>query len=176
MTGFRGLIRNRIIWAATAAFGVYWILAAIIPNDEWLAFLRSLLLIVSLAVAIAYSRPVLFALAHHQYDRVIHLTLGITLGWIATLLSSLWGLIWRISGQPAWMLNNDIVGAFFWLQFLAAVLHLTAPGAVDGKVPTRSWLLVGVTIAGGLGMAIYLAGKSADLRLVIDAIEPFIPH
>jgi len=32
------------------------------------------------------------------------------------------------------------------LSFMGGVLHLTAPGAVDGYVPRRNWIVLGITM------------------------------
>jgi hypothetical protein len=77
---------------------------------------------------------------------------GVTLSWFGSLLvfAVLW--TWRELGQPSEIADHWL-GAFGrWLIVIGGGLHLAAAGAVDGRMPPRSYLHVGAWTAVGLAM------------------------
>lgn len=87
-------------------------------------------------------------LMQRPMDGGSQLLLGILCVWFAEIAISLWSLIWRLSDQ-SWMLDSPILAALLYLKIIGGTLHVTAPRAVDGRVPRRSWimLLIGATLA-----------------------------
>ena len=148
------ILLSRTLWCAAALFALYWLAAGLIPNAPLMEGLHAIRISICLVVVVAYAPVCLDSLARERIGRVEQLSLGIVIGWGATLLSGIWSLLWRLAGQPAWMVNSDLNGFFIWVTILGAVLHVTAPGAVDGTVPRRTWILTGCAFGiGALGAA-----------------------
>lgn len=173
MTALR-IVRSRTLWSALALFALYWPVAWAVPNGPLLEALHTIRIAICLMVVVAYAPICLEALARDRIDRVCQLSLGITIGWGAALLSGLWLLLWRLAGQPAWMLNSDLYGFFIWVAILGAVLHVTAPGAVDGVVPRRTWILTGAAFGAGALAAVALLVLRPDIRRVVEHLEPWL--
>lgn len=141
---------SRTVKIAAALFAAYFAVAAFVPFKPLIEILNWGLIGVAGAVTIAYAPVAWRALAAERIDQVQQLTLGICLTWIAAIMMRLWAVAWRATGSPDWMLNSKVVGFFVYAAILGGVLHLTAPGAVDGRVPRRNWVTLGVAIGAAL--------------------------
>lgn len=115
--------------------------------------LTYVLIPVSVAVAIKYLAAYLAELREGRSGRSAHLVGGISYTWIADATASIWAVAAYITGWD-WMRNHTVVGIYILLLILGGVLHLTAPRGSDGRIPTRAWWILGITIVGGfiLGM------------------------
>lgn len=154
----RRLATSRTLWVAIACIGSFWLVSAFLPFVTMMEFLNGVALAVAIAVTIAYAPVWVEALTQDRPDRVGQLTLGIGCTWGAFILSRMWSISWRGSGQPDWMENSPVVGFFVYMTILGGILHLTAPGAIDGDVPRRNWILIGITIGGGLVLGLAFLG------------------
>ena len=170
----RSILRSRTLWSAAALFALYWLAAHLIPNGPLMEGLHTVRIAICLVVVVAYAPVCLEALAGGRIGRVEQLSLGITIGWGATLLAGVWSLLWRLAGQPAWMVNSDLNGFFLWVTILGAVLHVTAPGAVDGTVPRRTWILTGLAFGAGALAAAALLARRPDMAAIMDGLAPWI--
>ena len=168
------ILRSRTLWTALALFALYWIAAGLVPNGPLMEALHTIRIAICLVVVTAYAPVCLEALAQDRIGRVEQLSLGITIGWGATLCGGLWSLLWRLAGQPAWMVNSDLNGFFLWVAILGAVLHVTAPGAVDGIVPRRTWILTGLAFGGGALAAGVLLARRPDVAVLVEGLAPWL--
>jgi hypothetical protein len=70
--------------------------------------------------------------------------------------SGLWSLLWRVAGQPAWMINSDVQGAILACFVVGLTVLLSAPGIKEGRVPSEGrwrvavWWTIAIAIVGGL--------------------------
>lgn len=174
MSALAGLRRSRTLATATALFALYWGAAALIPNGPLMEGLQSLRVAVGVAVTAAYGSVCLEALLAPRPDRVQQLTLGIALAWAAAVFAGCWSLLWRLAGQPSWMLNAGIDGFWIWLQILGGVLHITAPGTADGGTPARSWLLLAAGVGAGALAGAALAALEPDVTPLVEALHRFV--
>lgn len=148
------LIRSFLFWAAVIACLSYWPVATALPYYERHIVLNALRLCVAAAVVVAYAPVWAEALLTSRMDRVQQLSLGIGCTWMAVIGSGIWAGVWLLSGQPGWMLEHPINGFWHWLTVIGGILHVTAPRALDGRVPMRSWLLAGIAIGTALLLVI----------------------
>lgn len=140
-------MKRPVIWTATGLYLIFLMGAWLVPNRALMESLRAFLLAISVAVVVAYARPALQAVfAARRPDLVEQLTLGIALAWGTTVIQSGWYMMWRLAGQPPWMVNNDFNALLLYSLCLAACLHITAPGAVDGVIPRRNMIVLGVAV------------------------------
>jgi hypothetical protein len=152
---------------------VFWIVAWFLPNNTLMETLRLVQISVGLAVVTSYAPIALGAIwSKYKPDRLQQLGMGIALGFLALVLQGAWTLLWRLSSQPYWMANADIVGFFAWMSILAGTLHITAPGAIDGTVPKRNWILLGISIGVGFLSTGLIIFYSPDFHLVADWLRP----
>lgn len=147
------ILRSRVVWAAVLIFSLFSILMWIVPNSPLMEVMHSLRGWVALAVVVAYTPICLEAVRLEKIDRIHQLSLGIWMGWMATLILSVWSLLWRLAGKPIWMTESDINAFALMMSTMGATLHITAPGAVGGIVPRRNWIMLGLAFAAGAAFA-----------------------
>ena len=80
-------------------------------------------------------------------DRTEALCLGIQATWFSRACVGAWSLFWRYEGQPLWLINNDLVAYFNYLNILGALMHLAAPGAIKDHIPATRWVKIGALVA-----------------------------
>ena len=153
----RSLIRSRLTRTAVVLVAAYWIAAFFVPAPLVIVGFSYILIAIAVAVTVAYLPSVVQALAEDRLDRVAQLTIGIVLSWMAIIMARGWGNAIRILDQD-WMRNSPIVGFYLFISILAGVLHITAPGVINGKVPQRNWIILGCAIGAGSLVAGVLIG------------------
>lgn len=168
------ILRSRTLWAALALFALYWALARLVPSGPLMEGLHAVRVALCLVVVAAYAPVCLEALASGRIGRVEQLSLGITLGWGATLCGGLWSLLWRLAGRPGWMVDSSLDGFLLWVVTLSAVLHVTAPGAVDGTVPRRAWIVTGLALGAGALAAAVLLVRRPDVAGLVEFLRPWV--
>lgn len=168
------MLRNRVLLTALALFGAYWIAARFVHVHYLIEALRILQVSVAVAVVISYMGPALDAVRSERVNLVQQLSLGISLGFLSLALTGGWFTLWRLAGQPQWMPNSDINGFFIWLSILAGALHLTAPGAIDGRIPPRNWVWLGAAVGGAVLLFLIFLAQQPDLAWFAKALEPWL--
>jgi len=99
-------------------------------------------------VCVAYLPPVLQIIVDlRPLDRADVLALGIFFSALSTVVIRTWSIVWRLLGQPRWLLETDIVSYALYTSVIAAVCHLAAPGGVNDRVPQRRWVNIGAWVA-----------------------------
>lgn len=147
------LKRWRVWWSAIVFVLIYVFLAWVMPQRAMMQFLNILVLSISVAVVATYAPAWMDTLRKHSLDGPDALSLGIGCTWTAEIGQRIWSIIWRGLDQPDWMTNSPILPFFLALTVMGGVQHITAPGAVNGIVPKRSWIVLGCS----LGVATLLA-------------------
>ena len=147
----RALVRSRIVRTALALVAAYWMAAFFMPAVLLIQTLNYVLIAVAFAVTVAYLPDVLYAIRMDRIDRVAQLSLGIALSWTAVIINRSWVAAIRIA-DTEWMRTSPVIGFYIFLSVLAGVLHITAPGAIDGDIPRRNQIILGLAI--GLGVLI----------------------
>ena len=95
--------------------------------------------------------------------RYTHLALGIFLGWFAIVMNRTWVGLIRMYPLEMEMRQSYFIAFYVWTAIVAAFFHLTAPGAIDGRVPTSNWIKIGFAMMFGviLGAAVtYVLSRS----------------
>jgi hypothetical protein len=128
----------------------------------------------SVAVVVAYGDGAFRALFARHPDKFAMLTLGIVVSWASTAISSTWSILWRLSGQPSWWVNSYPNSFGLYIALSAAVLHITAPGAVDGRIPKRLMIHLGLIAGLITALAITVVIARPDLSSVINAFRPWV--
>lgn len=84
---------------------------------------------------------------------------GVCLTWASALERRIIDtLYWKTIAPPIYGVGEDLVLTFLAQQVLftatlGGLMHVCAPGALDGKVPDRNWALVGMAV--GVSVAVW---------------------
>jgi hypothetical protein len=62
----------------------------------------------------------------------------------------MFSVIFRLAGMPMWFTNIDANSLWILMSAISGVLHIVAPSAVDGVVPRRNRIVLGM----GTGVAV----------------------
>jgi hypothetical protein len=116
---------------------------------------------VSLMVVIVYGVSLWHFLRERSGAGIHGLTLGIFLAFAADLFGGVYGLVWRWYGQPAEWANGAAWLFPSFLTVIAAIHHIAAPGVLDGRVPRRNIILIGIAF----GLSGVVAGVVIGLQI-----------
>lgn len=116
--------------------------------------------ILSLIVCVMYAWSIKTVWSDRIPDASHALIMGICLAFGADAFGSLMSIIWRWQGMP-----QDWRGLAVWyfpsfVTSIAAIMHITAPGAIQGRIPKRNVAVVSVAI-----------GLSALVALIIIGLQ-----
>lgn len=145
----------RVAHSALAALGVFLLAMLFVPQKTVMQFLNMATLSVAVAIVITYAPVWGRTLTKARLDGGDALSLGIGCTWLAEIGQRIWSIIWRGLDQPGWMTDSYVLPLLLTLNFLGGVQHITAPGAVDGIVPRRNWIVLGAAV--GVSLFLFLA-------------------
>lgn len=128
----------------------------------------------SVAVCIAFLPSVIDAVwGPKPVDSAAFMVAGVFLAWESNALRSVWSMVWRALGAPAWLADTDFTGYVLFVLGYGAVLHLLAPGAIGESVPRARWVKVGAWAGVGVLAAISFAHRDAMVGF-LERLHP--PH
>jgi hypothetical protein len=168
-------LTSRVTWTAFVLLGAYFVATAYIPvpNSTIYEVLHTLRVSAGLAVWVAYCEAALQAVRMSRPDHIRQLALGIVATQTGIVGAAIWGLLWRLGGKPDWMLESSMNGVWWWITILGSVLHITAPGAINGSIPTPNKIRLGIAIGTAVGAAMLIMVLRPDLRPIVDMMEPW---
>jgi hypothetical protein len=111
---------------------------------------------------VAYAPIVWRALLEEMPTRGQVLAVGIFLTQAASFIARVVSLGYRSLGWRD-VVNTDLVSLFVYLTIIGALCHLNAPEVVDGAVPTRQWVRIGMIF--GLGIFLVALFVAAPIWL-----------
>lgn len=145
----------RVAHSAALAMLVYTAAALSLPHRVLMQILNIGTLSIAVAIVITYAPAWAATLRKERMDGADALSLGIGCTWLAEIGQRLWSIIWRGLDQPGWMTESYVLPLLLTLNFLGGVQHITAPGAVDGIIPRRNWIVLGSAV--GAATFVFLA-------------------
>jgi hypothetical protein len=157
-----------------AAFLIFYISTQFLNPGPIVEMVRVASIPLSVAVVVAYGDGAFRAMFARHPDKFAMLTLGIVVSWASVALTSTWSVLWRLSGQPAWWVNSYPNSFGLYIALAAAVLHITAPGAVDGRIPKKLMIHLGLIAAIVTSLAIAVVIARPDLSSVINSLRPYV--
>lgn len=147
------LLKNPSLLWLVLPLAAFWIVAPFVDADILIAVMNWAVVAVAAAVCVAFAPIVVESLKTGTVPRYAHFGTGIFLAWLSVLMARSWiGLI-RALDAPS-MAQSKFVAFYVYTAIIAGVFHLTAPGAVGNMIPTRQWIVVGVSV--GIGIMIGL--------------------
>lgn len=146
---------NRTIWWLIMPLVLFGLQVALFPATFLIKWLSWILAVISIAVVVTYLEAVWSGLRHRgPMPRYTHLALGIFLGWLAIVENRTWVGLIRMFPLDMEMRQSYFIAFYVWTSIVAAFFHLTAPRALDGRVPTANWIKIGVAVAIGVFLGI----------------------
>lgn len=163
------------IWMTVLVLGIgYVIINAFVPNSDMNIAIGVLQASAATMVVYIYGRDAWSALWTKNPKRTDFLIVGIVLAWLSTDGQAILAVLFRLAGMPQWFVNSEIYAPIRLLSVVAAVLHVSAPGAVDGVVPRRNRLAMGFGLAGAVLLVLGLLWSRPDIGPWIERTRPYI--
>lgn len=156
MTLVKRFVSSRHVWAFAGLYTAFWASAAFTTYVQLNVLIQCVTMGVSVAVLTAYGKFAFEAITERRPSREDHLLLGITLAWLGVFLRASFVLAWRanlLGPPPTEVLESDWITSFNFMIFLGGVLHVTAPGSLDGRIPRRNLIILGAAIGAGVALA-----------------------
>lgn len=119
-----------------------------VPNADLILATRTLAVGFYTAVLYFYGPDAWRALTSPKPKRSDFLIVGIWVSFASHDAQSLYSILYRLAPSQ-WLLNSEVVSPIVLLAVIGAILHNSAPGAVDGTVPRRNRVALGI----GIGIA-----------------------
>jgi hypothetical protein len=149
----------------------YWILCLLFPADFLIRWLSWILVVVAAGVCSTYAISVWHGLTNSgPMPRYTHLALGIFIGWLSIVMNRSWAGMIRLYPLEMWMRESYFISFYVWTSIMAAVFHMTAPGAINGVVPTANWIKIGIAVMVGimLGVLVGVAIAGMGQAAIVD--------
>jgi hypothetical protein len=150
--------RSGVLWLTMLVMLAFAPFALFVPQEHLFAVLNSIAFSVSLAVVIAYGYGFYLSLTTDRRVGGHLLILGLSFGWLSSSARHLYMWIWRYNGEPIEWINDPWLGIIPWIAIYGACLHLAARNAPVNNVPSRNLVIIGISIAFGLIVALLVIG------------------
>lgn len=151
------LKKSWLVWSLAALYSVL-IIAAQIFNELTLQdIINAMSLAAWTGALVAYSRHAIVGLREMNPTKPMVLAVGICLSGFAAVLGSL-AQLYALNFDGQWIYGTDLVSWVRWTQMCAAICHMAAPQAIEGKIPTKAMVKIGVITAAGVLMLLALWG------------------
>ncbi len=166
------MVRSRF-WQTSAALFLVFVVSAAFTRTEALRYNG---LFLNLAVAITFGREAWRVSLKRRQDASDYLILGVFVSWATSGVQAAWLLLWRLGGQPSWMVNSDFNASFFAALAFAAALHLLTSNAINGEVPKGKTIIIALIVSAGLLAATLSIGMSPKVGGLLDWLRPRIQY
>lgn len=172
----RIVFRARMTWVMFAIIVLYLESAHILTSAQSAEVWRSLQISLSAMVCVAYARRAgrCFTVVGRWPERIELISLGIVLSWASVFCNGAWGVFWRLSGQPEWMVNNYLYQSWVMFNCIAAGLHILAPNLLGQGVPVLDRVRLGAAFGAAMALIAILAVARPDLRPYADILKEFV--
>lgn len=152
------LLRAHMAWTVVIAVMILIVAAHFISRAVLLQVMNTVTLPISIAIIIIYAPAWLLTLRKRGWslDGAEALSLGVGCCWLAAAGMRLYSLIWNAFDAPAWLNDGYILPALLWLNVIGGTLHITAPGAIRGELPTRNLIYLGCAVGSAVLLGLVL--------------------
>lgn len=146
-----------IRWLALP-FLLFFILALIFPAVFLIKWLSWILVVVAVGVVSTYIVAVWNGLLRSgPMPQYTHLAIGIFLAWTGVVMTRTWSGVIRLYPLETWMRESYFIAFYIWTTLMAGIFHMTAPGAIDGVVPTMNWIKIGIAVMIGILLGVVIS-------------------
>src|SRR4051812_21013233 len=154
---------------------IYIVIAFLAPGRPLAGSLRIVQMSLAVAVVYAYwanAKKCFITPTWPAPENLI--ALGIVLSWLSIFINGVWSILWRLSHQPAWMVNNDLYSSWVVLNVIAATLHVVAANMVGFGVPRADRLRLGLAWAFSLVLIAALVWFRPDMTAFTDQLRGWV--
>ncbi|KAA0117911.1 hypothetical protein CIW48_27310 [Methylobacterium sp. P1-11] len=163
--------RSLTLWIGLASALSYWIVAPFLPTNLQTEWLRVFMIVFSGTAIVAWFpafreivlRPSPVSAQQSIMGQVMFLT-GVCGG-------AIWLLLWRMDGQPAWMVNSDLNGFWIYLVSLGCFYSLIAPKDMAKEPPRTRWGRVAWAFVISLVLGFGIVHMRPDITPVVDWLK-----
>lgn len=169
------VFRYYTLWSILGALAVYYALVKGVPIRSRGEGLRAVFLVLSGWGMFTYWRPFYRALL--TKGRPPDSLLYAVMGWLfcaAATLNCAMGLFWRLSGQPAFLINNAVFDAWVVLGIGALLIAVTVPDLFGKDVPPRDKVRLGGAWLAMFILVAWLVLARPDLDPLADLVRPYL--
>lgn len=171
----RGMFEFKTAWGILCVVFFYAFTVLVIPYTSRGLALRGLLLILSWWGLLAYWRPFWRAISHRGWPDG-----GMLYGVMVFAVCASYNvniaiaLIWRSSGQPAYLVNNALFDFWIVLGILAMTLAVTVPDLFGKDVPPKDKVRLGSAWALAFFLVTFLIIIQPDLKPIAELLRPML--
>lgn len=166
-------IRSLLYLSVLFLFAGYQCINFFVPNADMILAVRVLATGFYAGVLYVYGGDARQAFFSPTPKRSDFLVVGIWISFLSHFLQCLYSIIYRLSPSE-WLLYSEVVSPIVLLSVVAAVLHVSAPGAVDGIVPRRNKIALGVSVGFAAVVVVGLLVSRPNLQPYIQDLKPYI--
>lgn len=141
---------------------------------------------VSIAVAVVITfTPAVYEVAveRQPMNRGSWIAYGVFWGWSSVAYAGIETLVWRLIGQPMWLVNSDLTSVGIFMACLGATAHIVRPGDLNDHLPRREMIRVGLLIGSAMAVGltivylpeIYIAWKGGPASWMPPRMERAAP-
>lgn len=169
------VFRFRLLWAFIGGTLAYALLVKVAPIRPRGDGLRAVFLVLSGWGMVTYWRPFRRALTWEGWPPPS--LLYAVMAWLictAININCTMGLFWRLSGQPAFLINNPVFDFWVVLGIMALLIAVTVPDLFGKDVPPRDKIQIGSVWLMMFALVCYLTLVRPDLDPLADTIRPWL--
>lgn len=167
-------IRQVLYLSALLLFVGYQTFNVFVPNADMIVATRIIAAAFYSVVVYAYAGDAWAAVRRPEPTKADFLIVGIWLSFLSHLLQTVYAAIYRLADAPQWLLNAEIVPLIVLFSMMAAVLHVAATGSIDGEVPRRSRIALGICVGAAVLMVGAIVATRPDIGPAIERTRPYI--
>jgi hypothetical protein len=165
-------IRSRVVFSAIILVFAIIFLGIIVPEGDLIIATRIFQASTAASVVVVYWPDARLAWKSNSPEVGDYLIVGITIGWCATLCQAMFSVIYRLAGGPLWFANADVNSLWILMSSISGWLHIMAPGAVDGKVPRRNRLGLGISIGASVAVTCLVLWSRPNIAPALEFFRP----
>lgn len=169
------MFKYKALMTLIASFALYYLfvrMTPIIPRGEGI---RAVFFVLSGWGIFAYWRPFRQAMFTPGWPSGPYLYAVMIFLFCAGInLNCSVGLFWRLSGQPAYLINNAIFDMWVVICAWALVISITVPDLFGKDVPPRDKIQLGAVWVAMFAAVMYLTLVRPDLSPLAEIVRPYI--
>jgi len=144
-----------------------------VPNADLILATRTLAAGFYATVLYVYGPDAWRALSTKEPQRSDFLIAGIWLSFASHLGQSVYSILYRLAPSQ-WFLNSEPVSFIVMFGIIAAIMHVSAPGGLNGTVPRRNRIALGLGVGvATITLALLLISRP-DIAPLLERARPWI--
>lgn len=139
----------------------YFLSIAVLGQEQAIEIGNMILFSLAAGVTVTYTPTAYGGIRYVRLDGATVLSMGIWLGWASITYRTGGSILWRFFDKPDGWLDSALWGMHIIGSCCSALCHLLGPEAMNGRVPTKEWVRIGILVA----VSVFAAGLLATFNL-----------